>query len=129
MTFKYLALLYFVVQPSLNSKHRTLYGLIHEMNVALIRLSMIPYHVTWYINFTRQNIFYFSYMYMFFQSLFSFKYDFFLLINLSRCMRKPTIYICKTKTQISCAVTAQLISAFVFAIWIVQFPFYLYPKF
>ena len=35
----------------------------------------------------------------------------------------------KTKTQISCAVTAQLISAFVFAIWIVQTLFYQNPKF
>ena len=35
----------------------------------------------------------------------------------------------KTKTQISCAVTAQLITAFVFAIWIVQSLFYLNPKF
>ena len=35
----------------------------------------------------------------------------------------------KTKMQISCAVTAQLISAFVFATRIVQFLFYIYPKF
>ena len=35
----------------------------------------------------------------------------------------------KTKTQISCAVTAQLISAFVFATWIVQYLFFLNPKF
>ena len=35
----------------------------------------------------------------------------------------------KTKTQISCAVTAQLISAFVFAEGIVQFLFFLNPKF
>ena len=35
----------------------------------------------------------------------------------------------KTKTQISFAVTAKLISAFVFATWIVQFLFYLNPKF
>ena len=35
----------------------------------------------------------------------------------------------KTKRQISCAVTAQLISAFVFAIQIVQFLYYLNPKF
>ena len=35
----------------------------------------------------------------------------------------------KTKTQISCAVTAQLISAFVFAVWIVQFLYYLNLKF
>ena len=36
-------------------------------------------------------------------------------------MRKPDFAYAKTKAQISCAVTAQLISAFVFAIWIVQF--------
>ena len=35
----------------------------------------------------------------------------------------------KTKVQISCAVTAQLISAFVFATWIVQFHLRLNPKF
>ena len=35
----------------------------------------------------------------------------------------------KRKTQISCAVTTQLISAFVFATRIVQFLFYLNPKF
>ena len=35
----------------------------------------------------------------------------------------------KTKMQISFAVTAKLISAFVFAIRIVQSVFYLYPKF
>ena len=35
----------------------------------------------------------------------------------------------KTKPQISCAVTAQLISAFVFATWIVQSLYFLYPKF
>ena len=35
----------------------------------------------------------------------------------------------KTKTQISCTVTAQLISAFDFAIWIVQSFLYLNPKF
>ena len=36
-------------------------------------------------------------------------------INLSHVMRKPDFCIAKTKAQISCAVTAQLISAFVFA--------------
>ena len=35
----------------------------------------------------------------------------------------------KTKAQISCAVTAQLISAFVFATWIEQFLLFLNPKF
>ena len=35
----------------------------------------------------------------------------------------------KTKTQISCAVTAQLISAFVFATRIIQALYYLNPKF
>ena len=35
----------------------------------------------------------------------------------------------KTKPQISCAVTAQLISAFVFVTWIVQSLYYLNPKF
>ena len=35
----------------------------------------------------------------------------------------------KTKAQINCAVTAQLISAFIFATLIVQFLFYLKPNF
>ena len=35
----------------------------------------------------------------------------------------------KTKTQISCAVTAEVISAFVFYTWIVQFLFFLNTKF
>ena len=39
-------------------------------------------------------------------------------------MRKQT-----SKPQISCAVTAQLISAFVFATWLVQSLFFIYPKF
>ena len=44
---------------------------------------------------------------------------------------KQSAYV-KTKTQISCAVTVQLIStlkSFVFATWIVLFPFFLNPKF
>ena len=45
-------------------------------------------------------------------------------------MRKPVICIyAKTKTQISFAVTAKLISAFVFAKRIVQSLFYINPKF
>ena len=49
---------------------------------------------------------------------------------LSRDVRKPDFCIyAKTKTQISFAVTAKLISAFVFAIRIVQFLYYLNPKF
>ena len=45
-------------------------------------------------------------------------------------MRKPRICIyAKTETHISCAVTAQLIGAFVFATRIVLFLSYLYPKF
>ena len=44
-------------------------------------------------------------------------------------MRKADICQCKKKAQISCAVTAQLISTFVFTAWIVQFLFFLNPKF
>ena len=52
------------------------------------------------------------------------------IVNLSLVMRKPAFCICeKTKPQISCAVTAQLISAFVFATQIVQSLFFLNPKF
>ena len=50
-------------------------------------------------------------------------------------MRKPTICISENKdadqlcSYISCVVTAQLISAFVFATWTVQFLYFLNPKF
>ena len=47
--------------------------------------------------------------------------------HLSLVMRKPDF--AKTKPQISFAVTAKLISAFVFATWIVQSLYYLNPKF
>ena len=43
--------------------------------------------------------------------------------DLSRCMGKPTICIGENK------VTAKLTSAFVFATWIVQFLYFLNPKF
>ena len=46
-----------------------------------------------------------------------------------RVMRKPDIGYTKTKAQISCKVTAQLISAFVFPTRIVQYVFLLNPKF
>ena len=49
---------------------------------------------------------------------------------LSLVMRKTPFFAnAKTKTQISCAVTAQLISAFVFAIRTVPSLFFLNPKF
>ena len=41
-------------------------------------------------------------------------------LHVSHCIRKPTIYICENKRRRS--VTAKLISAFVFATWIVQSP-------
>ena len=44
-------------------------------------------------------------------------------------MRKPAFAYAKTKMQISFVVTAKLISAFVFATWIVQFLFYLNQNF
>ena len=44
-------------------------------------------------------------------------------------MRKLDFCICETKAQISFAVTAKLISAFVFATWIVQSLYFLNPKF
>ena len=43
--------------------------------------------------------------------------------------RKPTTAYAKTKVQISFTVTAKLISAIVFAIQIVQFLYFLNPKF
>ena len=48
---------------------------------------------------------------------------------MSRVMRKPHFAYGKTKAQISCAVNAKLISAFVFATQIVQFLYFLNPKF
>ena len=49
---------------------------------------------------------------------------------MSLVMRKPAFCIyAKTKMQISCAVTAQLISAFVFAIRILQSLYYINLKF
>ena len=50
-------------------------------------------------------------------------------LHMSLVVRKPAFCICKTKTHISFAITAQLISAFVFAIRIVQSLYYLNPKF
>ena len=51
------------------------------------------------------------------------------LYNLSPVMRNPAFTYAKTNTQISFTVTAKLISAFVFAIRIVQSLYYLNPKF
>ena len=62
------------------------------------------------------------------------------LHRMSLVMRKPAFCICENKDtdqlrsncaadQRSCAVTAQLISAFVFTIRMVQSPFYINPKF
>ena len=51
-------------------------------------------------------------------------------LNIMSCDGEKTDFaFAKTKAQISCAVTAQLISAFVFAIRIVLFLFLLNPKF
>ena len=52
-----------------------------------------------------------------------------ILLHLSCVVRKPDFRICETKTQISFAVTAKLISAFVFATRIVQSLHFLNPKF
>ena len=50
--------------------------------------------------------------------------------KMSRVMRKPVfLAYAKTKTQISFAVTAKLISVFVFATRIVQSLYFLNPKF
>ena len=48
---------------------------------------------------------------------------------MSLVMRKPFFVYAKTRTQISCAVTAQLISAFVFASWIEQSLYFLNRNF
>ena len=50
-------------------------------------------------------------------------------IKFSRVMRNRIFAHAKTKAQISCAVNEQLISAFVFAIQMVQSLFFLNPKF
>ena len=53
------------------------------------------------------------------------------LLYMSRVMRKPFVFFAyaKTKTQISFAVTAKLICAFVFATRILQSFYFLNPKF
>ena len=51
------------------------------------------------------------------------------VFNMSLVMRKPAFAYAKTKTRNRCEVIAQLISAFVFAIRIVQSLYYLNPKF
>ena len=52
------------------------------------------------------------------------------MYKLSPVVRKPAFFIyAKTKAQISFAVTAKLISAFVFAFRIVKSLYYLNPKF
>ena len=48
---------------------------------------------------------------------------------MSRIMRKPDFCLCQNKGKIGCAVTAHLISVFVFATQIVQFLFFLNTKF
>ena len=50
-------------------------------------------------------------------------------VVLSRDGKNQRSTYAKTKTQISCVVTAKLISAFVFATWIVQYLYFLNPKF
>ena len=49
--------------------------------------------------------------------------------DMSGCMRNRLFAYAKTKTQISFAVSAKLISAFVFATWIIKSLFFLDPKF
>ena len=51
-----------------------------------------------------------------------------LATSLATSLKKRIFAYAKTKAQISCAVTAQFISAFVFATWIVQLLLYLYSK-
>ena len=48
-------------------------------------------------------------------------------LKMSRVTRKPVFL--HIKTLLSCTVTAQLISAFVFVTWIVQSLYFLNPKF
>ena len=47
----------------------------------------------------------------------------------SHIMRKPTFYICENKGADQLRSTAKLISAFVFATWILQFFYFLNPNF
>ena len=51
------------------------------------------------------------------------------ILYLSRVVRKPAFCICKNKDEDQLVVTAKLISAFVFAIRIVQSLYFLNPKF
>ena len=55
--------------------------------------------------------------------------DFFHLIYLSHLMRKSTICICQTKGADQLRRNCEAISAFVFPTWIVQFIYFLNPKF
>ena len=55
--------------------------------------------------------------------------DNFFGLYLSCVMKKPAFAYAKTKTQISFAITAKLISSFVFATWIVQSLYFVNPKF
>ena len=51
------------------------------------------------------------------------------MYHMSRAMKKPDFCLCENKAQVSFAVTAKLISAFVFATRIVHFLFFIKPKF
>ena len=50
-------------------------------------------------------------------------------VYLRRVVRKPAFCICENKDADQLRITAKLINAFVFALWIVQFLFYLNTKF
>ena len=52
-----------------------------------------------------------------------------IVIVYEQCRENLLFAYAKTKTQISFAVTAKLISAFVFATWILQYIFFLNPNF
>ena len=82
----------------------------------LVRIVLVPGHCLWFI-FRR------------FHTILCPTFNTISTLYLSRLMGKPTICICETKAQISFAVTAKLISAFVFATRIVQFLYFLNPKF
>ena len=53
----------------------------------------------------------------------------FIAASMSHVMRKPDFCICEKKAQISFMVTVKLISAFVFATWIVQSLYFVNQKF
>ena len=108
------------------------YSFIFDQNIDCRYSLELPHSVGIHNIFLEQNLR--KIMYTFVNPSFFFKYKSGVQEGLNHIgmlawWNEPDIAYAKTKTQISCAVTAQLISAFVFAMWIVQSLHYRNPKF